>query len=178
MPSSATKIAVSSRWGDRCATFSGQHLITVTSRARIEVNATQGTTTVTTMPASATRTRRGGTIPLADAPGGGGPSDEGPSEGPPRRRQRTLDYFLASSLASSTRSEISTMTERRVTRREWYGDNGEILIAEAEHSATSEADRRACCPIRPLARGEWIWSCTPVAQVALLSFPRWGRGTI
>ena len=76
MPSSATKIAVSSRWGDRCATFSGQHLITVTSRARIEVNATHGTTTVTTMQAPATRTRRGGTIPLADAPGGGGASDE------------------------------------------------------------------------------------------------------
>ena len=136
MPSSATKIAVSSRWGDRCATFPGQHLITVTSRARIEVNATHGTTTVTTMPAPATRTRRDVTIPLADAPGGGGPSDEGPSDGPPRRRQRTLDSFLASSPASSTRSE--TMTERSVTRRGWYGENGEILITE--DSATLEAD--------------------------------------
>ena len=116
MPNSATKIVVSSGWGDRCSTFSGQHHITVTSRARIEVNATHGTTTVTTMPAPATRTRRDGTIPLADAPGGGGPSDEGPSDGPPRRRQRTLDSFLASSPASSTRSEISTRTERRVMR--------------------------------------------------------------
>ena len=132
MPSSATKIAVSSRWGDRCATFSGQHLITVTSRARIEVNATHGTTTVTTMPAPATRTRR-----LADAPGGGGPSDEGPSDGPPRRRQRTLDSFLASSPASSTRSEISTRTERRVTKREWYGENGELLSSTGW---VSEAD--------------------------------------
>ena len=136
MPNSATKIVVSSGWGHRCSTFSGQHHITVTSRARIEVNATHGTTTVTTMPAPATRTRRDGTIPLADAPGGGGPSDEGPSDGPPRRRQRTLDSFLASSPASSTRSE--TMTERSVTRRGWYGENGEILIAE--DSATLEAD--------------------------------------
>ena len=128
MPSSATKIAVSSRCGPHHYTtgqHSGQHLITVTSRARIEVNATHGTTTVTTMPAPATRTRRDGTIPLADAPGGGGPSDEGPSDGPPRRRQRTLDSFLASSPASSTRSEISTMTERGVIDL-----NGEILIAE------------------------------------------------
>ena len=137
MPNSATKIVVSSGWGDRCSTFSGQHHITVTSRARIEVNATHGTTTVTTMPAPATRTRRGGTIPLADAPGGGGPSDEGPSDGPPRRRQRTLDSFLASSPASSTRSEISTMTERRVTRREWYGENGELLSSTGW---VSEAD--------------------------------------
>ena len=129
MPSSATKIAVSSRWGDRCRkcrkTFSGENHITVISRARIEVNATHGTTTVTTMPAPATRTRRDGTIPLADAPGGGGPSDEGPSDGPPRRRQRTLDSFLASSPASSTRSE--TMTERRVTGRYQVDENGEIL---------------------------------------------------
>ena len=140
MPSSATKIAVSSRWGPHHYTtgqHSGQHLITVTSRARIEVNATHGTTTVTTMPASATRTRRGGTIPLADAPGGGGPSDEGPSDGPPRRRQRTLDSFLASSPASSTRSEISTRTERRVTKREWYGENGELLSSTGW---VSEAD--------------------------------------
>ena len=99
MPSSATKIAVSSRWGDRCATSSGQHVITVTSRARIEVNATHGTTTVTTMQAPATRTRRGGTSPLADAPGGGGPSDKGPSDGPPRRRQRTLDFFFVGMVA-------------------------------------------------------------------------------
>ena len=137
MPNSATKIVVSSGWGDRCSTFSGQHHITVTSRARIEVNATHGTTTVTTMPAPATRTRRDGTIPLADAPGGGGPSDEGPSDGPPRRRQRTLDSFLASSPASSTRSEISTRTERRVTKREWYGENGELLSSTGW---VSEAD--------------------------------------
>ena len=126
MPSSATKIAVSSRWGDRCATFSGQHHITVTSRARIEVNATNGTTTVTTMPAPATRTRRGGTIPLADAPGGGGPSDEGPSDGPPRRRQRTQEWWEISSPASSTRSEISTRTERRVVRV-MSSNEGELL---------------------------------------------------
>mgnify|MGYP006907229675 CR=1 FL=1 len=135
MPNSTTKIAVSSRWDDRLAPFSGQDHVTISSRARIEVNANHGTTTVTTMPAPATRTRRDGTIPLADAPGGGGPSDEGPSDGPPRRRQRTLDSFLASSPASSTRSEISTMTERRVIDL-----NGEILIAEREISATSEAD--------------------------------------
>ena len=141
MPSSATKIAVSSRWGDRCRkcrkTFSGQNHITVISRARIEVNATHGTTTVTTMPAPATRTRRGGTIPLADAPGGGGPSDEGPSDGPPRRRQRTLDSFLASSPASSTRSEISTRTERRITRSYQVDENGTILSSTGW---VSEAD--------------------------------------
>ena len=136
MPSSATKISVSSRWSDRCATFSGQHHITVTSRARIEVNATHGTTTVTTMPAPATRTRRDGTIPLADAPGGGGPSDEGPSDGPPRRRQRTLDSFLASSPASSTRSEISTRTERRVMRV-MSSNEGELL---SSMGWVSEAD--------------------------------------
>ena len=118
MPSSATKIAVASRWGDRCATFSGQHHITVTSRARIEVNATHGTPTVTTMPAPATGTLRDGTIPWADAPGGGGPSDEGPSP------------------ASSTRSE--TMTERRVTRSYYVNESGEILSSAG--SATSEAD--------------------------------------
>ena len=137
MPSSATKIAVSSRWGDRCATFSGQHHITVTSRARIEARIVHGITTVTTMPAPATRTRRGGTIPLADAPGGGGPSDEGPSDGPPRRRQRTLDFFLASSPASSTRSEISTRTERRVTRSYQVDENGELLSSTGW---VSEAD--------------------------------------
>ena len=141
MPSSATKIAVSSRWGDRCRkcrkTFSGQNHITVISRARIEVNATHGTTTVTTMPAPATRTRRDVTIPLADAPGGGGPSDEGPSDGPPRRRQRTLDYFLASSPASSTRSEISTRTERRMTRSYQVDENGTILSSTGW---VSEAD--------------------------------------
>ena len=142
MPSSATKIAVSSRWGDRCRkcrkTFSGQNHITVTSRARIEVNATHGTTTVTTMPAPATRTRRGGTIPLADAPGGGGPSDEGPSDGPPRRRQRTLDSFLASSPASSTRSE--TMTERRVTGRYHVDENGDTASSASHHVDKTEAD--------------------------------------
>ena len=135
MPNSATKIAVSSRWDDRCATFSGQDHVTVSSRARIEARIVHGTTTVTTMPAPATRTRRGGTIPLADAPGGGGPSDEGPSDGPPRRRQRTLDSFLASSPASSTRSE--TMTERRVTRLELVEENGELLSSTGW---VSEAD--------------------------------------
>ena len=137
MPISATKIAVSSRWGDRCATSSGQHVITVTSRARTEVNATHGTIMVTTMPAPDTRTRRDGTIPLADAPGGGGPSDEGPSDGPPRRRQRTLDSFLASSPASSTRSEISTRTERRMTRSYQVDENGKILSSTGW---VSEAD--------------------------------------
>ena len=138
MPSSATKIAVSSRWGDRCATFPGQHLITVTSRARIEVNATHGTTTVTTMPAPATRTRRGGTIPLADAPGGGGPSDEGPSDGPPRRRQRTLDYFLVSSPASSTPSEKITDRTRCVLRSPLLNQSGEEMLSST--GWVSEAD--------------------------------------
>ena len=129
------------------------------------------------MQAPATRTRRGGTIPLADAPGGGGASDEGPSDGPPRRRQRTLDSFLASSPARSTRSEISTRTERwterRILKSELRGENGELLSSTGW---VSEADCGACCPMRPLARGGWICSCTPVAQDALLSFPRWGRG--
>ena len=127
MPSSATKIAVSSRWGDRCATSSGQHHITVTSRARIEARIVHGTVAITTMPVPATRNRVR-RLPLADALVGDGPSSEGPSDGPPRRRQRTLHSFLVSSPASSTRSE--TMTERSVTRRGWYGENGEILIAE------------------------------------------------
>ena len=135
MPSSATKIAVSSRWGDRCATFSGQHLITVTSRARIEARIVHGTITVTTMPVPATRNRVR-RLPPADAPGGEGPSDEGPSDGPPRRRQRALDSFLASSPASSTRSE--TMTERRLTRSYYVDESGEILSSAG--SATSEAD--------------------------------------
>ena len=111
--SSTTKIAVSTRWDDRYATFAGQDHVTVSSRARIEARIVHGTIAVTTTPVPATRNRVR-RLPLADAPGGEGPSDEGPSDGPPRRRQRTLHSFLVSSPASSTRSEISTMTERGV----------------------------------------------------------------
>ena len=140
MPSSATKIAVSSRWGDRCATSSGQHVITVTSRARIEVATRHGTIAVTTTPVPATRNRVR-RLPLADAPDGEGPSDEGPSDGPPRRRQRTLHPFLVSSPASSTRSEISTRTERwtdrRIVKSELRGENGELLSSTGW---VSEAD--------------------------------------
>ena len=124
MSSSATKIAVSSRWDDCCATFSGQDHVTVSSTARIEVATRHGTIKVTTTPVPATRNRVR-RLPLADAPDGEGPSDEGPSDGPPRRRQRTLHSFLVSSPASSTRSEISTMPERGEIDL-----NGEILIAE------------------------------------------------
>ena len=124
MPNSATKIVVSSGWGHRCSTFSGQHHITVTSRARIEARIVHGTITVTTTPVPATRNRVR-RLPLADAPGGEGPSVEGPSDGPPRRRQRTLHSFLESSPASSTRSEISTMPGTGEIDL-----NGEILIAE------------------------------------------------
>ena len=113
MPNSATMIAVSFRWDDRCATFSGKDHVTVSSRAKIEVATRHGTITVTTTPVPATRNRVR-RLPLADAPGGEGPSDEGPSDGPPRRRQRTLHSWTVSSPASSTRSEISTMTERGV----------------------------------------------------------------
>ena len=113
MSNSATKIAVSSRWDDRLAPFSGQDHVTVSSRARIEVVIRHGTVTVTTTPVPATRNRVR-RLPLADAPGGEGPSVEGPSDGPPRRRQRTLHSWTVSSPASSTRSEISTMTERGV----------------------------------------------------------------
>ena len=133
--SSTTKIAVSTRWDDRCATFAGQDHVTVSSRARIEARIVHGTITITTMPVPTTRNRVRH-LPLADAPGGEGPSDEGPSDGPPRRRQRTLDSFLASSPASSTRSE--TMTERRVTRSYYVDESGEILSSAG--SATSEAD--------------------------------------
>ena len=115
MPSSATKIAVSSRWGDRCRkcrkTFSGQNHITVISRARIEVATRHGTITVTTTPVPATRNRVR-RLPLADAPDGEGPSDEGPSDGPPRRRQRTLHSFLVSSPASSTASRCTSSRRR------------------------------------------------------------------
>ena len=113
MSNSATKIAVSSRWDDRLAPFSGQDHVTVSSRAKIEVATRHGTITVTTTPVPATRNRVR-RLPLADALGGEGPSDEGPSDGPPRRRQRTLHSSTVSSPASSTRSEISTMTERGV----------------------------------------------------------------
>ena len=142
MPNSTTKIAVSSRWDDRCATFSGQDHVTVSSRARIEVATRHGTITVTTTPVPATRNRVR-RLPLADAPGGEGPSVEGPSDGPPRRpdvpprrrpdgppqrRQRTLHSFLSSSPATSTRSDISTMPEREEI--DLRDVNGEILIAE------------------------------------------------
>ena len=125
MPNSTTKIAVSSRWDDRLAPISGQDHVTVSSRAKIEVATRHGTITVTTTPVPATRRRR---LPLADAPGGEGPSVEGPSDGPPRRRQRTLHYFLSSSPATSTRSDISTMPEREEI--DLRDVNGEILIAE------------------------------------------------
>ena len=136
MSNSATKIAVSSRWDDRCATFSGQDHVTVPSRAKIEVATRHGTITGTTTPVPATRNRVR-RLPLADAPGGEGPSDEGPSDGPPRRRQRTLHSFLVSSPASSTRSEISTRTERRVTRSYYVDENGELLSSTGW---VSEAD--------------------------------------
>ena len=122
MPNSATKIAVSSRWVDRCATFSGQDHVTVSSRARVEARVVHGTITVTTTPVPATRNRVR-RLPLADAPGGEGPSVEGPSDGPPRRRQRTLHSFLVSSPASSTRSGTSTMTERGVI--DWNGEGSD-----------------------------------------------------
>ena len=139
MPNSATKITVSSRWDDRCAANSGQDHLTVSSRARIEVVIRHGTVTVTTTPVPATRNRVR-RLPLADAPGGEGPSVEGPSDGPPRRpdvpprrrpdgppqrRQRTLHYFLSSSPATSTRSDISTMPEREEI--DLRDVNGEIL---------------------------------------------------
>ena len=131
MPNSATKIAVSSRWDDRLAPFSGQDHVTVSSRARVEARVVHGTITVTTTPVPATRNRVR-RLPLADAPGssigwGGHPDgpNEGPLDGPPRRRQRTLHSFLVSSPASSTRSEISTMRETGEIDL-----NGEILIAE------------------------------------------------
>ena len=134
MPNSATKIAVSSRWDDRLAPFSGQDHVTVSSRARVEARVVHGTITVTTTPVPATRNRVR-RLPLADAPGGEGPSVEGPSDGPPRRRQRTLHSWTVSSPASSTRSEISTMTERGVSDLNGEGSDSTRLI-----SATSEAD--------------------------------------
>ena len=120
--------------------FSRQDQVTVLSRARIEARIVHGTITVTTTPVPATRNRVR-RLPLADAPGGEGPSDEGPSDGPPGRRQRTLDSFLVSSPASSTRSEISTRTERwterRIRKSELYGENGELLSSTGW---VSEAD--------------------------------------
>ena len=116
MSSSATKIAVSCRWGeagDIPFDGQGQNHVTVSSKARIEANIHRGNITIATAPVPATRNRVR-RLPLADAPGGEGPSDEGPSDGPPRRRQRTLHSWTVSSPASSTRSEISTMTERGV----------------------------------------------------------------
>ena len=126
MPNSTTKIAVSSRWDDRCATFSGQDHVTVSSRARIEVATRHGTITVTTTPVPATRNRVR-RLPLADAPDGEGPSDEGPSDGPPQRRQRTLDSFLVSSPASSTPSEKSTDRTRCVSRSPLLNQSGEEM---------------------------------------------------
>ena len=118
MSSSATKIAVSCRWGeagDIPFDGQGQNHVTVSSKARIEANIHRGNITIATapVPANRNRVRR---LPLADAPGSDGPSSEGPSEGPdpPRRRQRTLYSFLARSPASSTCSE--TMTIEEVTR--------------------------------------------------------------
>ena len=75
----------------------------------------RGSITITTMPVPATRNRVR-RLPLADAPG---------SDGPPQQRQRTLHSFLASSPASSTRSE--TMMERRVTGSYYVDESGEIL---------------------------------------------------
>ena len=63
-------------------------------------------------------------------------------------------------------------------------ESDEILLCGREWRA-SELDGlgvggrlRGLLPNTALARGGWICSCTPVAQVALLSFPRWGRGKI
>ena len=145
MPSSAnsaTKIAVSTRWNQPHVPFSGQDHVTASSRARIEARIVHGTITITTMPVPTLRNRVRH-LPLADAPGGEGPSVEGPSDGPPRRpdvpprrrpdgppqrRQRTLHSFLSSSPATSTRSDISTMPEREEI--DLRDVNGEILIAE------------------------------------------------
>ena len=74
------------------------------SLGRIDARIDRGAITITTMPVPATRNRVR-RLPLADAPGGEGLSDEGPSDGPHRRRQRTLEYVLASSPASSTGPE-------------------------------------------------------------------------
>ena len=145
MSSSATKIAVSCRWGeagDIPFDGQGQNHVTVSSKARIEANIHRGNITIATAPVPATRNRVR-RLPLADAPYGEGPSDEGPSDGPPRRpdvpprrrpdgppqrRQRTLHSFLSSSPATSTRSDISTMPEREEI--DLRDVNGEILIAE------------------------------------------------
>ena len=133
MSSSATKIAVSCRWGeagDIPFDGQGQNHVTVSSKARIEANIHRGNITIATAPVPATRNRVR-RLPLADAPDGEGPSDEGPSDGPPRRRQRTLHSFLVSSPASSTRLEISTMpVAQRVFDGDLIAENGEILIAE------------------------------------------------
>jgi hypothetical protein len=142
MSSSATKIAVSCRWGeagDIPFDGQGQNHVTVSSKARIEANIHRGNITIATAPVPATRNRVR-RLPLADAPYGEGPSDEGPSDGPPRRpdvpprerpygppqrRQRTLHSFLSSSPATSTRSDISTMPEREEI--DLRDVNGEIL---------------------------------------------------
>ena len=140
MPSSATsatKIAVSTRWNQPYVPFSGQYHVTVSSRARIEARIVQGTITVTAMPVPATRNcvRH---LPLADALG---VSDEGPSDGPPRRRQRTLESFLASSPASSTSStRLETMTERRVTGRYHVDENGDTASSATYHVDETEVD--------------------------------------
>ena len=96
MPNSATKIAVSCRWGeagDIPFDGQGQNHVTVSSKARIEANIHRGNITIATAPVPATRNRVR-RLPLADAPGssigwGGHPDgpNEGPSDGPPRRRQ-------------------------------------------------------------------------------------------
>ena len=106
MPTHVTKIAAPCRWNDDYVPFVGQDHVTVCSRARIETRIDRGTITITTMPVSATRNRVR-RLPLANAPGGEGQSDEGPSDGPPRRRQRALDSCLASLPASSAGSETT-----------------------------------------------------------------------
>ena len=146
MSSSATKIAVSCRWGEAgCGTMfdgQGQNHVTVSSKARIEANIHRGNITIATAPVPTTRNRVR-RLPLAEAPYGDGASDEGPSDGPPRRpdvpprrrpdgppqrRQRTLHSFMSSSPATSTRSDISTMPEREEI--DLRDVDGEILIAE------------------------------------------------
>ena len=140
MSSSATKIAVSCRWGeagDIPFDGQGQNHVTVSSKARIEANIHRGNITIATAPVPATRNRVR-RLPLADAPDGEGPSDEGPSDGPPRRRQRTLDSFLVSSPASSTPSEKITDRTRCVLRSPLLNQSGEEMLSST--GWVSEAD--------------------------------------
>ena len=76
MSSSATKIAVSCRWGeagDIPFDGQGQNHVTVSSKARIEANIHRGNITIATAPVPANRNRMR-RLPLADAPGSDGPS--------------------------------------------------------------------------------------------------------